>query len=119
MFAANTPGFLKPIAKIFEPLVKLLHWVLVNLHSAIANLGVKGAAWGLAIIVLTIIVRLIIMPLTFKQFRSARAMAALQPHIDNMTAVVQALRAAQLKTWLASYESVLARLHTAAGDRQT
>ncbi len=45
--------------------------------------------------------------------------AALQPHIDNMTSVVQALRAAQLKTWLASYESVLARLHTAAGDRQT
>jgi class 3 adenylate cyclase len=45
--------------------------------------------------------------------------AALQPHIDNMTNVVQSLRGAQLKTWLASYESVLARLHTAAGDRQT
>lgn len=44
--------------------------------------------------------------------------AKLQPHIDNMTAVVEALRAAQLKTWLASYESVLARLHTAAGDRR-
>ena len=84
MFAVKTPGFLKPIAKIFEPFVKLLHWALVNLHNGIANLGVKGAAWGLAIIGLTIIVRLIIMPLTFKQFRSAQAMAALQPHIKEL-----------------------------------
>ena len=38
----------------------------------------------MAIIVLTIIVRLIIMPLTFKQFRSAQAMAALQPHIKEL-----------------------------------
>jgi len=75
---------MKAISKIFEPLVKLLHWVLVNLHSGIAHLGVKGAAWGLAIIGLTIIVRLIIMPLTFKQFRSAQAMAALQPHIKEL-----------------------------------
>ena len=44
--------------------------------------------------------------------------AVLQPHIDGMTTVVQALRGAQLKTFLASYESVLARLHIAAGDRQ-
>lgn len=43
---------------------------------------------------------------------------ALQPHIEAMTTVVQTLRAAQLKTFLASYESVLARLHIAAGDRQ-
>ena len=84
MFAVKTPGFLKPIAKIFEPLVELLHWALVNLHSGITSLGVKGAAWGLAIIGLTIIVRLILMPLTFKQFRSARAMAALQPHIKEL-----------------------------------
>jgi hypothetical protein len=44
--------------------------------------------------------------------------ARLAPHIANMTQVVEALRAAQLKAYLASYESVLARLHTAAGDRQ-
>jgi hypothetical protein len=41
--------------------------------------------------------------------------ATLQQHIENMTAVVEAWRAAQLKTFLASYESVLARLLTAAG----
>ncbi len=41
--------------------------------------------------------------------------ATLQPHIESMTAVVEVWRAAQLKTFLASYESVLARLLTAAG----
>jgi tetratricopeptide (TPR) repeat protein len=41
--------------------------------------------------------------------------ATLQRHIESMTAVVEAWRAAQLKTFLASYESVLARLLTAAG----
>ncbi|MEA2770667.1 MAG: hypothetical protein QOD93_3629, partial [Acetobacteraceae bacterium] len=39
----------------------------------------------------------------------------LQRHIENMTTVVEGWRAAQLKTFLASYESVLARLLTAAG----
>jgi YidC/Oxa1 family membrane protein insertase len=77
MFAASTPGFLKPIEKLFEPLVKLLFWVLVQLHSLFG-------VWGLAIIGLTVIVRLILMPLTFKQFRSAQSMAALQPHIKEL-----------------------------------
>jgi tetratricopeptide (TPR) repeat protein len=44
--------------------------------------------------------------------------AMLQPHIDNMTAVVEGWRAAELKSYLATYESVLIRLHTAAGDRE-
>ncbi|MCV7178273.1 ATP-binding protein [Mycolicibacterium sphagni] len=43
--------------------------------------------------------------------------AALRPHIANMVAVVDGWRAAELKSFLASYESVLVRLHTAAGDR--
>jgi tetratricopeptide (TPR) repeat protein len=44
--------------------------------------------------------------------------ATLQPHIENMTMVVEGWRAAQLKTFLASYESVLARLLTAAGMQE-
>jgi len=44
--------------------------------------------------------------------------AALQPHIANMTALVEGWRAAELKSYLASYESVLVRLHTAAGNQQ-
>jgi YidC/Oxa1 family membrane protein insertase len=80
---AHTPSFLKPIGKVFEPIVKLLHYVLVLFHNGAAHLT-AGAAWGLAIIGLTILVRLILMPLTFRQFRSAQSMAALQPHIKEL-----------------------------------
>ena len=41
-------------------------------------------SWGWAIIILTIIVRLILMPLTFKQFRSAQAMQRIQPKIKEL-----------------------------------
>jgi hypothetical protein len=41
---------------------------------------------------------------------------ALQPHIQNMTAVVDSWRAAELKAYLAIFEGQLVRLHTAAGD---
>ncbi|WP_102141762.1 ATP-binding protein [Mycobacterium hubeiense] len=47
---------------------------------------------------------------------SGKALPAdLQEHIDNMTAVVDAWRAAELKTFLACYDAVLAWLLTAAG----
>jgi tetratricopeptide (TPR) repeat protein len=44
--------------------------------------------------------------------------AVLQPHIDNLTLIVGSWRAAELNTFVASYESVLARLLTAIGDLQ-
>ncbi|BBY65146.1 ATP-binding protein [Mycolicibacterium helvum] len=44
--------------------------------------------------------------------------AVLQPHIDSLTLIVESWRAAELNTFVISYESVLARLLTAIGDRQ-
>jgi class 3 adenylate cyclase/tetratricopeptide (TPR) repeat protein len=41
--------------------------------------------------------------------------ADLQGHIDNMTAIVEAWRAAEMRTFLACYDTVLAWLLTAAG----
>lgn len=40
--------------------------------------------YGLAILVLTIIIRLIVLPLTLKQYRSSKAMQALQPEIQKL-----------------------------------
>ena len=65
------------MSSVFKPLVLVLHWVLLHLHS-------YGLTWGLSIIAVTIIVRLILIPLTFKQFRSAQSMAALQPHLKEL-----------------------------------
>jgi class 3 adenylate cyclase len=41
--------------------------------------------------------------------------AALQEHIETMTAVVEAWRAAEMKSFLGAYDALLARLLTAAG----
>ena len=43
---------------------------------------------------------------------------ALAPHVKAMTTVVQTWRAFEVKTFLAYYDGVLARVLTAAGDRQ-
>ncbi|WP_238323019.1 membrane protein insertase YidC [Gorillibacterium massiliense] len=43
-----------------------------------------GGEYGLAILVVTIIIRLIILPLTLKQVRSSKAMQALQPELAKL-----------------------------------
>jgi YidC/Oxa1 family membrane protein insertase len=59
---------------ILSPLIDLLTWVLDWLYGI-------GLTWGQAIIGLTIIVRLILFPLTWKQYKSAQEMQAIQPQI--------------------------------------
>jgi len=73
---ATNPLF-HSLGQIFGPLVDLLRGVLRAIHNVIGS-------WGWAIIILTVIVRLILMPLTFKQFRSAQAMQKLQPKIKEL-----------------------------------
>lgn len=70
---------------ILKQLVLLLHWVLVTLNDALASLGLgPDWTWGLAIIGLTIIVRLILFPLTWKQYKSAQEMQLIQPQIKEL-----------------------------------
>jgi YidC/Oxa1 family membrane protein insertase len=73
----NLPGF--------KQLIELLNWVLVSIDHFLASLGLgPNWTWGLAIIGLTIIVRLILFPLTWKQFSSAQAMQAVQPKLKEL-----------------------------------
>jgi len=70
---------------ILKQLVLLLHWILVTLNDALASLGLSSSwTWGLAIIGLTIIVRLVLFPLTWKQFSSAQSMQAIQPKLKEL-----------------------------------
>ena len=45
-----------------------------------------GAPWWLSIVLLTVIVRSLLFPLTVKQVRSMRAMQDLKPHMDRVRA---------------------------------
>lgn len=57
------------------PLSDALDWLANSLF---------GEQYGLAILVITIIVRLIILPLTLKQYRSSKKMQALQPQLNEL-----------------------------------
>jgi YidC/Oxa1 family membrane protein insertase len=54
------------------------------LNSLIAMCNVFGGSFGLAIIVLTVLIRLILFPLTVRQTQSTKAMQSLQPKIQEL-----------------------------------
>jgi YidC/Oxa1 family membrane protein insertase len=65
---------------VFGPIVNILGGVLLYFHQ---NLGV---AWWLSIVLLTVIVRSLLFPLTVKQVKSMRAMQDLKPQMDRVRA---------------------------------
>ena len=58
----------------FTTIAKGIFWLMKMIHSVIPN-------WGLAIIVLTLIVRAIVAPFNILSYRQMRAMARIQPQI--------------------------------------
>src|SRR5947207_2940694 len=62
---------------VFDPLYTALGWVLAQLYAFIPN-------YAVAIILLTIAVRLVLYPLTVKQTKSMQAMQRLQPEIKRL-----------------------------------
>ncbi|GAB4248146.1 MAG: YidC/Oxa1 family membrane protein insertase [Thermoleophilia bacterium] len=64
-----------PVTSILQPLIDVLFAILETVHD---NLSLS---WGWSIVILTVIVRLAMLPLTIKQMKSMRAMQVLQPQI--------------------------------------
>ena len=62
-----------------QPLTRFFSWLLQLCYAVVPN-------YGVAIILLTILVRLVTAPLTSKQMRSMKGMSALQPKIKEMQA---------------------------------
>ena len=56
---------------------------LIFLHDLIVGLGIAGG-WGWAIIVFTLIIKLVTLPLTVKQLQSTKATQALQPKLAEL-----------------------------------
>src|ERR1017187_1581105 len=67
-------------ANIFQPLIDVFEAVLRFIHN---NLGVS---WGFSIVLLTVLIRAILIPLTLKQFHSMRALQRLQPELKALQA---------------------------------
>lgn len=63
---------------ILQPLVDLLYTILRFFHDSL------HLNWGWSVVVLTVVVRIVLLPLTYKQFKSMRAMQILQPKIKEL-----------------------------------
>jgi YidC/Oxa1 family membrane protein insertase len=68
------------IANIFSPLIDVFQSVLVFFNNSL------GIEWGWAIVLLTICVRAVLVPLTFRQIKSMVRMQALAPQMKEIQA---------------------------------
>jgi YidC/Oxa1 family membrane protein insertase len=69
------------IANVLQPLVDACQWILEFWHDLIGDFD---GSWGVAIILMTFTVRLIILPLTFKGVKSMQRLQTLQPAIKQI-----------------------------------
>src|SRR5215208_6442513 len=64
-------------ANPLQPLINFFEQILIWFHDL-------GIGWGMAIVCLTILIRMLLLPLTLKQFKSMQSMAQLQPEIKKL-----------------------------------
>jgi YidC/Oxa1 family membrane protein insertase len=62
-------------ANIFQPLIDVFESVLKFFHNSV------GVPWGWSIVLLTVVIRALLIPLTLKQFSSMRKLQVLGPEI--------------------------------------
>ena len=69
---------------ILWPLKVAVAWVMVRIHDVLVLIGMgkgPGTAWVLSIVGLTILMRLLIMPLFVRQIQASRGMQLMQPEL--------------------------------------
>jgi YidC/Oxa1 family membrane protein insertase len=87
-----------PLANIFQPLIDVANSVLTFFYDNI------GVSWGISIILLTIVTRLLILPLSLKQIRSMRSLQAHQPEIKKIQERYKDDRQRQQREMMAFYQ---------------
>ena len=66
------------LGNILQPLIDFFHWFLVRFHD---NLGLS---WGMSIIALTVLVRAVLLPVTYKSSKSMIRLQQLAPQMKSM-----------------------------------
>ena len=66
---------------LVDPLQKFFYFIHTGVHTVIPN---NNISFGLAIIIFTIIIRLVLMPLSIKQIKSTSKMSAIQPEMKKV-----------------------------------
>jgi YidC/Oxa1 family membrane protein insertase len=68
-----------PVTNLFAFFARILLWVMRTLEAFVGN-------WGVAIILLTVVVKVLLYPLTAKSMQSMNEMRKLQPEIEKLKA---------------------------------
>jgi YidC/Oxa1 family membrane protein insertase len=71
---------------IFNPLYDAVAWIIMRIHAVLAvPFGASsGWAWGLSIVILVVLMRLLLLPLFVKQVRAQRKMVAVAPQLQEL-----------------------------------
>lgn len=71
---------------LLNPVYELIARIIMVIHAGLAPIFGKGSgwSWGLAIVFLTMLMRLLLFPLFVKQIKTQRAMQLLQPKLKEL-----------------------------------
>jgi YidC/Oxa1 family membrane protein insertase len=71
---------------LLNPLADLVAWVIMHLHAGLGALfgPDSGAAWGLSIVILVVLIRICLIPLFVKQVHAQRKMAQHAPQLAEL-----------------------------------
>jgi YidC/Oxa1 family membrane protein insertase len=74
------------IESLLNPLADLVAWVIMHIHTGLGAIfgPDTGAAWGLSIVLLVVIIRLLLVPLFVKQVQAQRKMAQHAPQLQEL-----------------------------------
>jgi len=71
---------------ILNPLADLVAWVIMRIHAVMGAIfgPASGAAWGLSIVILVVLIRVCLIPLFVKQVHAQRKMAQHAPQLAEL-----------------------------------
>lgn len=70
---------------ILRPIEIAVAWIMVKFHELLVLLGMSdgaGAAWVFSVVGLTLVIRILLIPLFFKQIRASRGLQVMQPELQ-------------------------------------
>ncbi|CAM3404125.1 membrane protein insertase YidC [Isoptericola cucumis] len=70
---------------ILYPIEWVVAWIMYGSHAVLTTLGMQdgaGLAWVLSIVALTVVIRIALIPLFFKQIKASRGMQMMQPELQ-------------------------------------
>jgi YidC/Oxa1 family membrane protein insertase len=75
------------INTVLFPLEWVVAWIMVGFHTVLTAIGLpeaSGWTWGLSIVGLVVVIRIILIPLFVKQIQSSRKMQLIQPEMQKI-----------------------------------